>query len=427
MYDILMKTAVFLKQKHTKFIYRGYRYKVVKKHLKIAFDFRIKPAIQFKPSLVIKNISHFRFKKTEKVALDNLVFHLGLMEIPTYWKATCSPEIVIEAGYLNKEQIKWWQDLIMKGLGQFFYENRLSWQKPKIICASDKNPNLTPSGAKPRDRWLVPLGGGKDSIVTLEKLRQKGKEVNVFTVNPGSVAKKVMKTAGIKNPVIVERNIDPGLLRLNKKGYFNGHTPFTALLSFLSVFCAVLFDYRNIAFSNEKSADEGNVRYLGRTVNHQWSKSSEFERKFKDYLRKYLPLKINYSSYLRKYSELKIARMFVNYPQYFQAFSSCNVVLAKKLKRRWCGNCPKCLFVYLSLYPYLGKKQLLKIFGQDLFENKRFLPTMRGLLGWGKIKPFECVGTRKESYLAFKLSLKKAQKAGVIPWLLTKFRTDDII
>jgi len=42
------------------------------------------------------------------------------------------------------------------------------------------------------------------------------------------------------------------------------------------------------------------------------------------------------------------------------------------------------------------------------------------LIGQGRHKPFECVGTYQESRIAFKLSLKKAKKLGKIPYLLTK-------
>jgi len=251
------------------------------------------------------------------------------------------------------------------------------------------------------------VGGGKDSIVTLEKLLEQNKKVNAFVVNPNQVVKAVLRVAGIKDPIVVERKIDPKLLELNKKGYLNGHTPFTAVLSFLAVFCAFLFGYKNIAFSNEKSANEGNVKYLGRTVNHQWAKSSEFERMFKSYIRKYLVSGINYSSYLRKYSELEIAGMFVKYPKYFKAFSSCNVVLAKKLKKRWCGSCPKCLFVYLILSPYIKKEELSGIFNKDLLSDPKLTPLLKSLLGRGKHKPFECVGTYAESRKALKLCLKK--------------------
>jgi len=233
--------------------------------------------------------------------------------------------------------------------------------------------------------------------------------------------RKIVRVAGIKDLIIVKREVDPALLKLNKKGYLNGHTPFTALLSFLSVLCAVLFDYKNIVFSNEKSADEGNVKYLGKMINHQWAKSSEFEKMFKKYCKKFLVKNINYFSYLRKYGELEISKMFIKYPKYFSVFSSCNAGMKIGAKPiRWCGNCAKCLFVYATFYPFLGKKELLKIFGRDIFENRKLLPVMKNLIGWGRVKPFECVGTRKESKLAFSLCLKRAKKTGKIPYLLMK-------
>ena len=254
----------------------------------------------------------------------------------------------------------------------------------------------------------------------------------MFTVNPVSKIQKTVKVSGIKKQILVQRTVDKKLLELNKKGYLNGHTPFTGLLSFLSVLCAVLFDYKNIAFSNEKSANEGNVKYLGRIINHQWAKSSEFEKMFKKYSQKYLTPGVEYFSYLRKYGELEISRMLTEYSQYFPVFSSCNAAfritalppsrLAGLRRARWCGKCPKCLFVYMSLYSFLKKGDLLKIFGKDIFQNKALLPIMRGLLGQKNHKPFECVGTYKESRKAFKLSLEKARKSGKIPYLLKKWK-----
>jgi hypothetical protein len=415
----------FLRKKYPKFIYQKYSYKIQAKNLKISFLFEVPPDLKFEPKIIIKNVP--RLNSIPKTAFDNFVFHLGLIEIPSYWKATCSPEILIKAGPLNSQQIKWWKDLILKGMGQFFYENKIDFTQPnflKIKSLQEATPfqiyrELTSMRFK--NRFLVPIGGGKDSIVTLEKLKKQKEKIGCFLVNPTKAMKKIVRLAGlVKNSVIIKRKIDPLLLELNKKGYLNGHTPITAVLAFLSIFVAFLFNYKNIAFSNEKSANEGNLKYLGKTINHQWSKSSEFERKFKNYCQKYLVKGINYFSYLRKYRELEIARMFTQYPQYFSVFSSCNLVLAKKLKKGWCGNCPKCLFVFASLYPFLEKKQLLKIFGSNIFENKKLLPVMKGLLGQQRAKPFECVGTKKESQLIFSLNLKKAQKSGKLPYLLTK-------
>jgi len=422
-----------LKRKYPKFIYENYSYKISGRNLEIFFIFSV-GNIFFKPKIVVENIDLKSLKRIGDGALDNLAFNLGLMELLSYWKAACSPLIEVKAGYLNKEQIKWWKNLIIKGMGQFYYENKIDWRKKnflKIVSVGDKR--LKPHLNILKNRYLVPFAGGRDSIVTLESLKRKKLDITLFTVNPIEKIQKTMKVSGIKKQIIIRRTIDRRLLDLNRRGYLNGHTPFTGILSFISVLCAVMFNYKNIAFSNEKSSDEGNVKYLGRMVNHQWAKSSEFEKMFKNYCKKHLARNINYFSYIRDYGELEISKKLSGYKKYFPVFSSCNAGMKintkgiLQAKERWCGNCPKCLFVYMTLYPFLTKKELLKIFNKDIFENKRLLPIMNGLLGKNTIKPFECVGTKEESQKAFILCFKKAKKEGKIPYLLTKAKLSDII
>ena len=366
-----MKKIDFLRKKYPRFVYEKYFYRVSKNNLKIFFNFKIyhengSRSINLQPKIIIPlSRSDLDRGRSDLQKLDNLIFHLGLVEIPSYWKATCSPKIIIKAGYLDEKQIQWWQDLFVQGMGQFFYENKIDWRNPnflKIDCAESdsaqsKSARFDLNGGR-SNLYLVPIGGGKDSIVTLEKLKERKKRIGCFLVNPTEAAKDVVRISGIKDLIIVRRKIDPTLLELNNKGYLNGHTPITAVLSFLSLFCAVLFDYQRIVFSNEKSADEGNVRYLGKIINHQWSKSSEFEKMFRQYSKKYLTSQVEYFSFLRKYTELEIAGMFAEYPRYFPVFSSCNLVVSKKLNRRWCGNTPKSLFVYATLYPFIEKGQI---------------------------------------------------------------------
>jgi hypothetical protein len=353
----------------------------------------------------------------------------------SYWKATCSPTIEIQAGYLNKHQIRWWQDLIMKGMGQFFFENKLSFKKPEFKCSRSHLAQLKPGLGQSGQRILVPVGGGKDSVVTLELLKKAKKKINCFSLNPTDSAKKIMKTAGCKSPVIVQRKIDKKLLELNRKGFFNGHTPFSAYLAFLSVLLATIFQYRYIALSNERSSNEGNVKYLGKTINHQWSKSFEFEQKFKKYSQKYLidiggrlrGRLIEYFSFLRPLYEIQIAKIFSRYPKYFPIFLSCNEAYktasgTKKPTKKWCGRCSKCLFVFAILYPFLKEKEIIKIFKKNLFEDKSLLPVMQQLIGERGFKPFECVGTKKETLAAFYLNYKKNLiEVSPQPYLLSYF------
>lgn len=411
-----------LRKKYSRFIYQKYIYKISGNNLEIFFDFLIEPGIFFRPKITISNVDSNTIKRIGKGIFNNLIFHLGLMEIPSYWKATSAPRIEIEAGYLNREQIKWWKDLIINGLGQFFYENKIDFRKPdflKIVVNKNRitnNLNNTFQKSPINNRFLIPMGEGKDSITTLEFFKQAKKQINCLVVNPSKEHLKVLEVGGLKNPIIIKRKIDPFLLKLNQKGYLNGHTPITALISNLALLAAVLFNFKNIVMSCERSSNEGNVRYLGKIINHQYSKSFNFERKFRNYSKKYLAKNIEYFSFLRPLYEIQIAKIFSRYPQYFSVFSSCN--LSQKTNQRWCNSCPKCLFVYAILYPFLSKKQLFKIFGEDLFEKKELLPIMKELIGERRFKPFECVGTKKESLITFFLSWEKANEIGEKPYLL---------
>lgn len=408
-----------LRKKYPKFIYKNYSYRISKNNLEILFDFKIEPGIYFKPKIIIENINKSRLKKIGNKVLNNLIFHLGLAEIPSYWKATCSSKIEIKAGFLNKEEIKWWKDLIIQGLGQFFYENKINFTHPnffKIIINKQAESNeIKYYKEELKNGVLVPVSGGKDSIVTLEILEKAKKNTRSFSLNPTEAAQKIMKIKGCKRPIIVRRKIDKRLLELNRKKFLNGHTPFSSYLSFLSVILAVIFDYKYIAFSQERSSNEGNIKYLRKTINHQYSKSFDFEKKFKNYSKKYLIKNVEYFSFLRPIYEIQIVKLFSNYPKYFFSFLSCNeayktVSGTKKPTKKWCGNCSKCLFVWSCLYPFIDNKKLSKIFGKNLFQDKKLLYLMKELIGEQGTKPFECVGTKKESLVAFYLSWKKAKK-----------------
>jgi len=420
-----MKVKI-LRKKYPKFIFKSFDFKLKPKGLKISFDFKIEPNIKFHPEILIEGIRQKEVKRVGERALGNLIFNLGLIEILSYWKSTCSPEIEILAGSLTKEQIKWWKNLILKGMGQFFYENKIDFRKKFIkIEAKGEKREIFKKNLDP-DKILVPVGGGKDSVVTIEYLKIMGKKLILFSLNPQTPHKKVIKISKIKEKVFIKRKIDKKLLELNKKGFLNGHTPFTAYLSFLSVLVACLKGCKFIAFSNEKSAEEGNLKYLGRIINHQYSKTKDFERKFREYTKKYLAKKLEYFSLLRDLYEIEISALFSQFPQYFDAFLSCNEAFKtysgkKRPIKKWCGKCPKCLFVFTCLYPFIGNR-IIKIFKKNLFEKKSLLPLMLQLIGKRKFKPFECVGTKKESFLAFKMSLERWKKENQkLPFLLKVF------
>lgn len=423
-----------LRKRYPVFLYKSYSSEYKKGGLHISFDFAVPPDILFHPRVVVKNVSPIDLKRVGKSTLKNLIFHLGLIEMISYWKATCSSEIVVEAGHLTKQQIAWWHDLIMKGMGEYFYKNKINFTEKNFLTLTLGHPHYDSHGyinktklyqQKLKKQTLVPVGGGKDAVVTLELLKKIPHRA--FLLNPKQEQLAILKIARAKNPIVVERTIDPRLLELNRGGYLNGHTPFSAYLAFLTTLVAILFNHKYIALSNERSSNEGNVRYLGKTINHQYSKSFDFEKRFRSYTKTYLAKEVEYFSFLRPLYELQIARMFARYPKYFPAFLSCNEahkttsgtrkptgIPAFALRRaqgygeaRWCGKCAKCLFVFISLYPFIGEKQTTKIFKKNLLKDKMLKPLLGELMGKRKFKPFECVGTTRESKVALLLSLQK--------------------
>lgn len=399
-----------LRKKHPKFIYEGFDVVEEGGNLKISFNFQIPPDIKFKPEITFPAVRW-------EARLNNLVFNLGMVELLSYWKSTCSPKIIIRAGFLDEDQIKFWKKLLIKGLGEFFYTNQIDFTIPDlvefVVTGKDENPQVFEGPLKERD--LILVGGGKDSAVTLDSISESGKKFSCLMLNPTQAAQDITQAAGCKNPIIIKRTIDPKLLELNKIGYLNGHTPLSAYLAFLSTLAAVLYDYKNIVVSNESSSNEGNVTWMSQEINHQYSKSEEFEKDFREYSKKYLA-PVNYYSFLRSLGEFEISKLFSKMEKYHELFRSCNKGSKQGI---WCGKCPKCVSTYLTLYPSLGEKTR-EIFGKDLLEDVSLIPILKGLLRENDVvKPFECVATIEEIKTAILLGRERAKKDGLeLPTLL---------
>lgn len=180
--------------------------------------------------------------------------------------------------------------------------------------------------------------------------------------------------------------MDPKLFEMNQQGYYNGHVPISGIIAFVLTMAAYIYDYSAIIMSNEKSANEGNTVLDGIEINHQRSKSYQFESDFNQYIKKYISPDLQYFSLLRGMYEINIAKLFSHYPQYFDTFSSCNnnfkiIETNKTTQHRRCGICPKCAFVYTILRPFISDDATQKIFGQELYDNKELLPLYKELLG----------------------------------------------
>lgn len=410
----MAKTFNELRELYPNFIYDKYEYKIEDGILKINYFFDIPNLIKFNPTLEIKLIKDIELNDSY---LKSLIFHIGLIEVISYVKATCSPNIIIKAGYLDSNQISWFKKLYYYGLGEFMYVNDINITEDKLFnfVIEGEKLNLLKNNYRGVGN-LIPVGGGKDSVVTLELL--KNEDNNCFILNPKEANLNCALKAGYSNNeiIIVKRTIDQNLIELNKQGFLNGHTPFSSLLAFITYLVAYLYNKKNIILSNEASANEATV--IGTKINHQYSKTYEFENDFNNYTSKYFNLDIKYFSLLRPLTEYQIGMLFSRYEKYHSVFKSCNVG-SKSTIWNWCCECPKCLFVYIILSPFLYKEKLVNIFGQDLYEREDLLKTFIELLGFGETKPFECVGTYGEVRYAISLLIEKQDH---LPYLLKYYK-----
>ncbi len=399
-----------LREKYPKFIYDSYSIEEVADKYIITYHFIIPGLTEFNP--VIK------FPKgndIDRQLFEYLVFHIGLVELVSYFKCTCSPHVEIRAGFLNQEQIEWFKKLYYYGLGEFMYVNKIDCSindLMHITCISDQiySKNIEYHGTGN----MIAIGGGKDSAVSLKLL--SGQDNTCFMINPKSVSIDCVTAAGYDTYYGIDRVLDKRLLELNKQGFLNGHTPFSSLVAFVSYLSAYINGRKYIVLSNEGSANEPTV--LGTKINHQYSKTYEFENDFNEYTKKYFGLDINYFSLLRCLSEFQIGMLFSQYKEYHHIFKSCNVG-SKSIPWKWCCNCPKCLFVYIILSPFLSRSDMISIFGEDLYENKDLLSTFIELIGYSDTKPFECVGTYEEVRYAVSLVINRG---GELPYLLAYYK-----
>lgn len=327
-------------------------------------------------------------------------FLLGLVEAVSYWKTACPVVFEVKAGHLYPEELVFWQKIFTRGLGELWWLNGIHGhinedEYIKIIPSSNSCP--LPVGACESSGWLIPVGGGKDSVVTMELLKgleEKAASSDCFMLSARKASYETAEIAGFGKSRTIEafRTLDPKVIAMNKEGYLNGHVPYSAILGFASVAAALLHRRRFVILSNEGSANEPTVP--GTWVNHQYSKSLEFELDFSSYINEFLTPSVTYFSLLRPWSEARIAIEFAKHPKYHRAFKSCNRGSAAGI---WCCECPKCLFVFILLAAHLGVKGTEEIFGENLLLSDKLVPEFDALMGRTAVKPFECVGTIEET------------------------------
>lgn len=357
----------------------------------------------------------------KKKILESLHLILGI----SYWKFHCAPRIRMPYA-LAEEEARFWNIVYQKGLGEFFYRNKLNPSlSPKFPFV--RNKKITSYQLPVTDySSLIGLGGGKESIVAGELLKKHGFRPTAFIVDTNGssgLIDAVVKKMGI-GALKVRRTLDPKVF--NKHPY-NGHIPISAIYAFLGVFLAILYGRQHVIVGNEYSSNFGNLSYKGLDINHQWSKSFEFEQLFQEYCKNFITPDVQYFSLLRPFHEIRIAKFFSRFcKKYFNVFSSCNsnfkVLRSAKLQGRakWCGKCAKCVFTFILLSAFIPKKELLKIFGKNLYRQENLITLFKDILGFGDAKPFDCVGTFQEAQTAFAMASKRYKNDYAVKLLCDK-------
>jgi hypothetical protein len=381
------------------FVFDSYRYDSSEPGLALRYRFADGPA--FEERIVFEGAAPPPASGAAATVLDRLFRLVFLLAGVSYYKAFAPRALSCAAFAIDPATAAFVTRTYEQGLGEFAFRNRLTLHDRIAFAATPGRPEPPVPLDLPR-RSCVPVGGGKDSIVTIECLKQAGEPLLLFSLGTATPIDRTIERSGL--PFFrVRRRLDPLLLELNRKGALNGHVPITAILSTIALAGAVLYGYDTVAMSNEHSASIPNLEVAGVPVNHQYSKSLAFETDLAGHLAAHVSPGLAYFSLLRPLSELAIAGRFARLPQYFDVFRSCNTAFRQvetERGRHWCGDCPKCRFVFLALAPFLAKSRLVAIFDRDLLDDVAQTSGFAQLCGIEAFKPFECVGTVEESAAA---------------------------
>ncbi|HQM16079.1 MAG TPA: hypothetical protein PLM16_02640, partial [Candidatus Woesebacteria bacterium] len=411
--------------------------------LQLKCRFLLEPDISFTPQLTIRGLDPLKLEQFPRERLELLIFQLGLAELPSYWKCACPSVIRIEASALDDRQVFFWKEVLRRGLGEFFYTNQLDPALPESVKIEVNSPQRPAHLPSIFSNWfdlpyLVPVGGGKDSGLTLALLDRHQATYHTLVLEPASPAAALLaQRSSASGQIVAKRIIDPTLLKLNQQGYLNGHTPFSAYLAFLSTLIAQIGGYQQILVANESSANQANLYYQNQPINHQWSKSFAFEKMFREYSALFLDShtrQAEYLSLLRPLNELQISARFAKLTDKLSLFRSCN---RNQKENRWCHHCPKCAFVYAMLAPFVSPTILAsQVFNHDLWSKPNLYPFFQALADPSIDKPLDCVGTDLEVRVALALTISTYRQnriplpvvlAKLANWLETHYSMDKLL
>ena len=350
--------------------------------------------------------------------MQRLYFHIMAFEaIPLASLRPRRMSLGLFARFWTKNLEALWRTVFHNVGAQWRYENRLPDYMPPTPADAPAVLNGRPVEIETGPVEALSFnGGGKDSLVAMKLLEEGGISFSNYAYSDpiyGSASIQhdlIDELLSFSNPRLTHRTLvfeearDCSLLELQEmagvKGLIHAETPASI---FGALPLVLQYGYRYIILAHELSADEGNFRWerTGEIVNHAWGKSLAAEQLIDQYIRRSLIANVKYFSILKPIYDVLIFNLLRSNTEAARKTHSCNI------KKPWCGECPKCAYVWVNYLAYLPAEVVNSIFPQNLFDAPAAQKWFRQLLGLGPHKPFECVGEIPETRLAFEVCRRK--------------------
>jgi hypothetical protein len=366
-----------------------------------------------------------RHNEQDHLLTETLAFPVPLLESPdqqrslralhlalgvSYYK-TFLPPTIVQPYAMDPNEADFWNDIWQNGLGEFMYVNKISGEQLARFNPQDGLSFGEVSGSQTQAAGaILGIGGGKDSIVAGELVKDLGIPLAGFVMATGEQLGQAASVAEVMNVSLhaVKRTLDTQLLDLQEQsGAYKGHIPISLIFGLVGTALAIANQSAYVIVANEASASIPRIMWGDKPVNHQWSKSFGFEKQLQQFVHTNIAPQVTYFSAIRELTSIGVAKLFARLPQYFEVFTSDNSVFridpSRRPSGRWSLESPKSLSSYMLLAPWLSDEEVKRIFTIDFLNERSLSELFLELTGVAGEPPLDCVGTVEELTLSMNL------------------------
>ncbi|MCA9370316.1 hypothetical protein KC686_04130, partial [Candidatus Woesebacteria bacterium] len=118
------------------------KYELEKNGLAVVYTYSLGDTYTFTHYLLFPEVDALMLNKLSPEEIDQYLFAIGMAEALNYWKLTASPTIEVKAGALNADQIAWWHDLLIQGMGEYFFTNKITFTDPDFVIITAANSKI---------------------------------------------------------------------------------------------------------------------------------------------------------------------------------------------------------------------------------------------------------------------------------------------